>query len=135
MGIAGFLEAHYPTIRGELEAILAAGDTFRQLDEQTRNAETQFGPRGDDWLTAYMFRKGEAIESVCAHAPRTCALLRTRPEIVNCRSQGSGAGFLRMRPGGRLKPHFGNAPRLSVHLGLIVPSGEIRMNVGYEQVR
>ena len=23
----------------------------------------------------------------------------------------SGAGFLRMRPGGRLKPHFGNAPR------------------------
>merc|ERR1711971_344401 len=67
--------------------------------------------------------------------PKTCALLATRPEIAQCQMAGSGAGFLRMRPGGRLKPHFGNAPRLSVHLGLIVPDGEIRMSVGYESVR
>mmetsp|Transcript_14895 Transcript_14895/g.42758 ORF Transcript_14895/g.42758 Transcript_14895/m.42758 type:complete len:487 (-) Transcript_14895:80-1540(-) len=133
--IAPFLEANFATIRGEIDAILAAGNTFRSLDEQTRNAETQFGPRGDDWLTAYMFRKGEAIDFVCKHAPRTCDLLSTRPEIAGCRMGGSGAGFLRMAPGGRLKPHFGNAPRLSVHLGLIVPDGEIRMNVGYESVR
>lgn len=132
--IASFLESHYVTIRGELDAILRAGETFRSLDVQTRNAETQFGPRGDDWLTAYMFRKGEAIPEVCAHAPRTCELLSTRPEIAGCRMGGSGAGFLRMAPGGRLKPHFGNAPRLSVHLGLIVPDGEIRMNVGHESV-
>lgn len=133
--VASFLEANYPTIRAELEAILAAQGTFQSLDEQTRNAETQFGPRGDDWQTAYMFRKGEALEGVCKHAPKTCALLSTRPEIAGCRMGGSGAGFLRMSPGGRLKPHFGNAPRLSVHLGLIVPEGEIRMNVGYESVR
>merc|ERR1719433_1385176 len=82
-----------------------------------------------------MYRKGEAIPEVCAHAPKTCALLATRAEIANCRMGGSGAGFLRMRPGGRLKPHFGNAPRLSVHLGLIVPPGEIRMSVGYESIR
>jgi len=132
--IASFLEANFPTIRGEIDAILAKGSTFRDLDEQTRNAETQFGPRGDDWMTAYMFRKGEAIDSVCQHAPKTCALLSTRPEIANCKMGGSGAGFLRMSPGGRLKPHFGNAPRLSVHLGLIVPPGEIRMSVGYESV-
>lgn len=132
--VAAFLEAHYPTIRGEMDAMLAS-DVFRSLDEQTRNAETQFGPRGDDWLTAYMFRKGEAIPTVCAHAPRTCELLSTRPEVAGCKMSGSGAGFLRMAPGGRLKPHFGNAPRLSVHLGLIVPDGEIRMNVGYETVR
>jgi len=133
--IAGFLEANYVTIRKELDAILAAGGTFRELDEATRNAETQFGPRGDDWMTAYMFRKGEAIEAVCRHAPKTCALLATRSEVAGCRMGGSGAGFLRMSPGGRLKPHFGNAPRLSVHLGLIVPDGEIRMSVGYESVR
>lgn len=133
--IASFLEAHYPTIRGELDQILSTGGTFQALDEHTRNAETQFGPRGDDWQTAYMFRKGEAIREVCVHAPKTCALLGTRPEIARCKSGGSGAGFLRMRPGGRLKPHFGNAPRLSVHLGLIIPNGEIRMNVGFESVR
>lgn len=133
--VAKFLEANYPTIKAELVAILASQGTFAALDEETRNAETQFGPRGDDWLTAYLFRKGETIPSVCAHAPRTCELLRSRPEIGNCKSGGSGAGFLRMRPGGRLKPHFGNAPRLSVHLGLIVPDGEIKLNVGYDSTR
>lgn len=133
--IAAFLEEHYPTIKAELLSILAAEGRFNALDSETRNAETQFGPRGDDWLTAYMYRKGEAIESVCAWAPKTCALLSTRPEIAACRNGGSGSGFLRMRPGGRLKPHFGNAPRLSAHLGLIVPDGEIRMMVGSESTR
>lgn len=133
--VASFLEANYPTIRKELEGIIASEGAFEALDSETRNAETQFGPRGDDWLTAYMFRKGEAIEKVCARAPKTCALLATLPEIAECKMGGSGAGFLRMRPGGRLKPHFGNAPRLSVHLGLIVPDGEIRMSVGYSSVR
>jgi len=134
--MATFLEANYPTIRAELDAILASEGTFSGLDMQTRNAETQFGPRGDDWLTAYMVRNAEFFDSVCAHAPRTCELLRSRPEVAECRSGGSGAGFLRMRPGGRLKPHYGNAPRLSVHLGLIVPSqGEISIQVGYESMR
>jgi len=133
--VASFLEAHYHIIRAELDAILAAGNTFEMMNEQTRNAETQFGPRGDDWQTAYMFRKGQIIPEVCVHAPRTCELLRSRPEVANCTSGGSGAGFLRMSPGGRLKPHFGNAPRLSVHLGLIVPDGEIHMNVGTDSVR
>eukprot|EP00927_Polykrikos_kofoidii_P059951 TRINITY_DN5503_c0_g2_i1.p1 TRINITY_DN5503_c0_g2~~TRINITY_DN5503_c0_g2_i1.p1 ORF type:complete len:520 (-),score=81.73 TRINITY_DN5503_c0_g2_i1:85-1644(-) len=132
--MAAFLEAHFSTIRGELDAILDKG-LYRSLDEQTRNAETQFGPRGDDWLTAYMYRKGEQLPSVCMHAPKTCELLSTRPEIAECRSTGSGAGFLRMAPGGRLKPHFGNAPRVTVHLALIVPEGEITMSVGHETVR
>merc|ERR1739845_125938 len=82
-----------------------------------------------------MFRNAQSMPSVCAHAPKTCALLASRPEVANCHMGGSGAGFLRMRPGGRLKPHFGNAPRLSAHLALIVPPGEIRMSVGYESVR
>lgn len=133
--VASVLEENYPVIREELEAILKAGTTFEDLDSSTRNAETQFGPRGDDWLTAYLFRKGEAIPEVCAHAPRTCEILRKRPEIGNCKQAASGARFLRMRPGGRLKPHFGNAPRLSVHLGLIIPDGEITMSVGYEVLR
>ncbi|CAK0805952.1 unnamed protein product [Prorocentrum cordatum] len=133
--MAAFLEENFPTIRAELDSILAVEGAFDGLDAQTRNAETQFGPRGDDWLTAYMVRNTEFFEPVCALAPRTCALLRSRPEVAGCRMGGSGAGFLRMRPGGRLKPHFGNAPRLSVHLGLIVPEGEIFMSVGNEVVR
>ncbi|CAK9068732.1 unnamed protein product [Durusdinium trenchii] len=119
--VAKVLEDNYLMIRSELEGILKAGTTFHDLDQTTRNAETQFGPRGDDWLTAYLFRKGEPIPQVCAHAPQTCELLRQRPEIGQCKQPGSGAGFLRMR--------------LSVHLGLIIPDGEITMSVGYEEVR
>lgn len=111
--ISQVLEEHYLMIRQELEAILEKG-SFQQLDESTRNAETQFGPRQDDWLTAYLFRQGRAIPEVCAAAPKTCVLLQGRPEVAQCSQAASGAGFLRMRPGGRLKPHFGNAPRDSI---------------------
>lgn len=134
--LARLFEENYPVIRAELDAILAEDGTFTRLDEMTRNAETQFGPRGDDWLTAYMVRGAQWFDAVCAHTPRTCELLRSRPELADCHKAGSGAGFLRMRPGGRLKPHFGNAPRITVHLGLIVPEhGELHMNVGYETVK
>lgn len=125
--VARVLEDNYPLIRAELESILAAGTTFEDLDSTTRNAETQFGPRGDDWLTAYLFRKGEAIPEVCAHAPKTCEILKNQPEIGNCKQAGSGAGFLRMRPGGRLKPHFGNAPRhLFANAAFVVGFGSSR---------
>lgn len=133
--ISKILEDNYATIRGELDAILAMGDTFNNLDAQTRNAETQFGPNATDWLTVYLVRGGEFFGPSCEVAPKTCALLRTRPELTQCSMGGSGSGFLRMRPGGRLKPHFGNAPRLSAHLGLIIPDGEMTLNVGWDVTR
>lgn len=133
--MARFMEEHYPTIRGELDALLAAPGAFEELDEHTRNAETQFGPRGDDWLTAYMVRSGQFLDVVCAKVPKTCALLRTRRELTECSLAGAGAGLLRLRPGGRLKPHFGNAPRLTVHLALIVPDGEIELTAGWESAK
>eukprot|EP00931_Biecheleriopsis_adriatica_P054161 TRINITY_DN31839_c0_g1_i1.p1 TRINITY_DN31839_c0_g1~~TRINITY_DN31839_c0_g1_i1.p1 ORF type:complete len:455 (+),score=65.00 TRINITY_DN31839_c0_g1_i1:54-1418(+) len=133
--IAAFLEMHFETIRGELLAILAVEERFTILNRATRNAEPQFGPRDDDWLTAYLVRNTMFNELICAHAPQTCKLLGSRPEISNCHTGLSGAGFLRMRPGGRLKPHFGGAPRLSAHLALVVPDGDLYMSVGPVTVR
>mmetsp|Transcript_19925 Transcript_19925/g.41544 ORF Transcript_19925/g.41544 Transcript_19925/m.41544 type:complete len:459 (+) Transcript_19925:26-1402(+) len=133
--IVSFLEENFPTIQAELLAILGDQHRFSLMNQATRNAEPQFGPRDDDWLTAYLVRGAEFNEMVCAHAPRTCALLRTRPELAECHSGLSGSGFLRMRPGGRLKPHFGGAPRLSAHLALLVPDGEVYMSVGSETTR
>jgi len=133
--IAAFLEEHFATFRAELLELLAQEHRFSLLNQATRSAEPQFGPRDDDWLTTYLVRGTVFSELVCAHAPQTCELLRQRPEVAQCYSGLSGAGFLRMRPGGRLKPHFGGAPRLSAHLALIVPDGELYMNVGRETVR
>lgn len=133
--IAVFLEANFDAIRSELSSLLADGNTFSMLNQATRSAEPQFGPRDDDWVTNYLVRNTLFSDWVCPYAPKTCDLLRQRHEITECHSGLSGAGFLRMRPGGRLKPHFGGAPRLSAHLALIVPDGELYMNVGSETVR
>lgn len=132
--IAPILEAAYPVIAAELRAILAEDGLYDLMQRTTRNAEPQFGPRDDDWQTAYLVRNGRGStgfnEPLCAYAPQTCGLLRSRPEVADCHAGMAGAGFLRLRPGGRLKPHFGNSPRLSAHLALIVPPGEIHMSVG-----
>merc|ERR1719362_1448094 len=133
--ITAFLEQHFAVIRAELVALLAEEHTFALINQATRSAEPQFGPRDDDWLTTYFVRGTVFNELVCQYAPQTCALLRQRPELTQCHSSLSGSGFLRMRPGGRLKPHFGGAPRLSAHLPLIVPDGELYMNVGREVTR
>ncbi|CAK9096602.1 unnamed protein product [Durusdinium trenchii] len=135
LGIVSFLEEHFKVIQEELLRILEDESLFYQLNQLTRNAEPQFSPRDDDWLTAYLVRGAQFHEEVCSLAPGTCALLRSRPEVAQCFSPLSGSGFLRMRPGGRLKPHFGGAPRLSAHLALLVPQGELFMSVGNEQVR
>jgi aspartyl/asparaginyl beta-hydroxylase (cupin superfamily) len=133
--MAGFLEAHFETILNELKSILSVDGRFDSMQRNTRNAEPQFGPRDDDWQTAYLARGGEFIQTACEFAPETCALMRLRPEVADCKGSLSGVGFLRLQPGARLKPHFGNSPRLTVHLGLIVPPGDIHMVVGGEVVR
>ena len=132
--LVSFLEENFKIIQKELLQLLNDG-LFFHLSQLTRNAEPQFGPRDDDWLTTYLVRAAHFNEEVCSRTPETCALLQRRPELAECHSPLSGSGFLRMRPGGRLKPHFGGAPRLSVHLPLLVPDGEIFMSVGYEKVR
>lgn len=133
--LAAFLELHYQDFLTDLHGILD-DKTFWDLHYQNQNAETQFGPRDDDWQTVYLVRNQEWSDLNCRHAPRACQLLQTRPEIANCAMGGAGSGFLRLRPGARLKPHYGNAPRLSAHLGLIVPeAGDIHMNVGNKVVR
>ena len=55
----------------------------------------------------------------CEMAPRTCQLIKTRAEIMNC--QFMNVNYVKLNPGAHLKPHFGNGPRLSAHLSVIAP--------------
>lgn len=132
--LAAFLEEHFEDFLADLRHILD-DSTFWSLHFQNQNAETQFGPRDDDWQTVYLVRNREWNQLNCGYTPTACRLLQQRPEIANCAWGSAGAGYLRLRPGARLKPHFGNAPRLSAHLGLIVPEeGDIHMRVGDQTV-
>lgn len=132
--LTSWLEDNFAEFRADLDRIMQA-DTFWRLHTQAFVSETQFTPQDDDWQTVYLVLNGTWVPGNCDAAPRACELLRSRPEISQCRLPGAGAGFLRLGPGGRLKPHYGNAPRLSVHLGLVVPPGDISMRVGPATVR
>jgi len=133
--LASFLEEHYEDFKADLHRILEAG-SFWDLHRGAFISETQFTPQDDDWQTVYMFANQKWVERNCDAAPRTCELLKTRPEIAGCRSSSAGAGFLRLRPGARLKPHFGNSPRLTAHLGLVTPElGDIHLRVGDATVK
>lgn len=131
--LAGFLEAHYRDFLADLERVLPGFAALHAANANAGSHYQEFGPRDDDWQTIYFLRGGAWNAAACAAAPRACELLRSRPEVAECPL--GGAGFLRLSPGGRVKPHFGAGPRLAAHLGLIVPeAGEIRLTVGGQQV-
>lgn len=133
--LAGFLEQHFDEFRADVSKIVDPS-VFWRLHTQAFVSETQFTPRDEDWQTVYFYLNEKFVDQNCHVVPRTCELLRSRPELVQCRAKSAGAGFLRLQPGARLKPHFGNGPRLSVHLGLVVPqAGDIHMEVGSQTVR
>jgi len=133
--LAAYLEAHFEEFRSDLQRIRDA-QTFWGLHRGAFVSETQFTPQDEDWQTVYLFVNQKWVDRNCEVAPRSCELLRARPEIAGCRTSSAGAGFLRLHPGARLKPHFGNGPRLSVHLGLETPQvGDIHMHVGSKTVR
>ncbi|CAL1166241.1 unnamed protein product, partial [Cladocopium goreaui] len=79
------------------------------------------------WRAVQLRQGNGAWQSrACDVLPSTCALLSTRPEL-SCAN--SGAALVRLRPGGRLKPHFGPAPQLQLHIALRADVGA-RMSVG-----
>jgi len=135
IGVAKFMEDNFEVFREDLLSLLHVneGGEFSRLFWENQNAETQFGPRDDDWMPVYMVRAGKFHPEMCQRVPRSCELLRTRPEISNCGLPSSGSGFIHLRPGARLKPHYGNAPRMSAHLALVVPPAT-KMIVGGETV-
>lgn len=133
--LASFLEEHFDVFLAELQQFRDA-ETFWGLHRAAFVSETQFTPQDEDWQTVYLFMNQKFVEQNCKVAPRTCELLRSRPELGGCRASSAGAGFVRLRPGARLKPHFGNGPRLTAHLGLEVPEvGDIHMTVGSATLR
>jgi len=91
-----------------------------------------------DWSKLDIFQGGH-WQKVCKAMPKTCKLLKSRPEVAGPppagplargRPQPNGAAFFRLRPGSRLKPHTGPANyRVYCHLGLVVPAGP-RLRVG-----
>eukprot|EP00927_Polykrikos_kofoidii_P002021 TRINITY_DN10774_c0_g2_i1.p1 TRINITY_DN10774_c0_g2~~TRINITY_DN10774_c0_g2_i1.p1 ORF type:complete len:406 (+),score=52.06 TRINITY_DN10774_c0_g2_i1:64-1281(+) len=129
--LAAFLEEHYPIFRAELEAIVnSPGDMYEQLRKADGSVESLATPGG--WDAIRIVRYGNWFDLFCQVAPRTCELLRSRPELDNCKYVNTN--YYKLYPGTHLKPHFGNAPRLTAHLTVIAPEPlRSGISVGYDR--
>lgn len=118
VGIGRWLEENHHVFKEELEAIINhPSDLYRQLMAADPSREHLATPGG--WETLRIVRYHHWYDMFCQVAPRTCELIKARPEIVNCTFMN--VNYVKLNPGTHLKPHYGNGPRLSAHLSVIAP--------------
>jgi len=118
VAVGRWLEENHHIFKEELEAILnAPGNLYRQLMGADPSREHLATPGG--WETLRIVRYHHWYELFCQVAPRTCELIKQRPEIVNCTFMN--VNYVKLNPGTHLKPHYGNGPRLSAHLSVLAP--------------
>ena len=129
--LAAFLEDNHHVFKAELEAIINdPRDLYETLRKVDGSIESLATPGG--WDAVRIVRYGHWFDLFCELAPLSCELLRSRPELVNCPYVNTN--FYKLNPGSHLKPHFGNAPRLTVHLPVIAPEPlRAGLTVGHEQ--
>ena len=121
----GELEAAAPAIRGELAALLEAGDAllrpYIRLDEGTP-ANLWSGLDGSlDWGACFLWEYGEPHAPILERCPQTAALLERLP-LQRIPGRAPNAFFSLLRPGKHIPPHTGvTNTRTIVHLALDVP--------------
>jgi len=137
--LAKLLEEHSAELLQELEPICVGAtkkqkkDAFRQDTLAVEVTKTK-----KDWYSLNLYRTGQWDKENCAkYAPKTCELLRQRPELQGYikppqnpseRLVLSYVRLYRLRPGAHLYPHFGKPWAMNVHLGVHIPPGvEIRV--------
>jgi len=107
------LEAHWQTIRAELDVLLkdrARLPAFHQISPDQR-----YISRGDQWKVFILFGFGVASERNCARCPETTRMLRSIPGLQT-------ALFSILAPRYHIPSHRGvSKSLLRAHLGLVIP--------------
>eukprot|EP00747_Dinoflagellata_sp_TGD_P170082 gnl/TRDRNA2_/TRDRNA2_200721_c0_seq1.p1 gnl/TRDRNA2_/TRDRNA2_200721_c0~~gnl/TRDRNA2_/TRDRNA2_200721_c0_seq1.p1 ORF type:complete len:432 (-),score=60.07 gnl/TRDRNA2_/TRDRNA2_200721_c0_seq1:60-1202(-) len=131
MPMGRFLEESHHVFREELQAIIDdPRDLYKQLMNLDPSREHLANPGA--WDTLRIVRYHHWYDIFCEAAPRTCELIKSRPEIMKCPFMN--VNYVKLNPGAHLKPHFGNGPRLSAHLSVIAPEPmRAGMTVGDER--
>lgn len=126
-----WLEEKHAEFKMELDAILREPGLFEELMAADPSREHLGSPGG--WDSIRVVRYHHWYDAFCSIAPRTCELVKERPEIIKCPFMN--VNYMKLHPGAHLKPHFGNGPRLSAHLPVIAPEPlKAAMSVGTERV-
>lgn len=117
--IAQLLQGHAQEIAQELGAMVEQGLLDKLHFEEIRAEGRDSAPEGARMAVEFMKIDPEAPDrwgtAACRAAPGTCGLLSSRPEM-GC--PAASATLVRLRAGGKLKPHFGRASTLRCDLPL-----------------
>ena len=107
------LESQWPTIRAELDAVLAYRDALPNFQDISTD---QYNLTDDDrWKTYFFYGYGFRSDANCARCPATTRLVEAIPGMET-------AMFSILAPGKRIPPHDGPYKGvLRYHLGLLVP--------------
>lgn len=133
------LEAAFPAILAELQALVGRSDAQSDPESSTAAAGHRAGPfspyssrvvTAGAWSDVQLYAGCRRDEEHCRACPLTASVLASRPEF-NTVIFGSHF-YSRLAPGTRLSAHCGPSNfRLRCHLGLVVPDG-CRIRVGSE---
>lgn len=124
---AAGVDAAYPDVRREVEALLASDREIPHIEDVTGGVpQGNIGP----WRSFVLMHQGRWIDWNCERCPATTELVRSIPRL-------SMAGFSVLEPGTHITEHRGpNKGALRHQLGVIVPGeeGDCRIRVGDEML-
>eukprot|EP00747_Dinoflagellata_sp_TGD_P118117 gnl/TRDRNA2_/TRDRNA2_172745_c0_seq1.p1 gnl/TRDRNA2_/TRDRNA2_172745_c0~~gnl/TRDRNA2_/TRDRNA2_172745_c0_seq1.p1 ORF type:complete len:462 (+),score=70.90 gnl/TRDRNA2_/TRDRNA2_172745_c0_seq1:65-1450(+) len=135
--LAAHLEDNAAAIVEELAPICNAAEE-EEAHFGTERLASHLARERKSWGSLPLFHDGHWNASACdSVAPKTCALLRDRPELRGAlRSarepetsiQLAFVSVYRLWPGSHIHRHVGNSWRLNTHMGIVTPEGaEIRV--------
>jgi aspartyl/asparaginyl beta-hydroxylase (cupin superfamily) len=128
------LEAAYPSIRAEAEAVLADRSGVAPYVKRPENRpinKTHSLMEDPRWSAFHLIRDGEVVAANAARCPATMAALQV-PPIPVIAGRSPLALFSILEPGTHIEPHNGMLnTRLICHLPLIVPDN-CALRVGNE---
>jgi aspartyl/asparaginyl beta-hydroxylase (cupin superfamily) len=127
------MEAAFPAIRAEAEAVLADRAGVAPYIERPKNSPPPSHKLLDDesWSAFLLIRDGKVFEANAARCPATMAALKL-PPIPVIAGHSPLALFSILAPGTHIEPHHGMFnTRLICHLPLIVPP-DCALRVGNE---
>lgn len=121
------IEAGYPKVRAEVEALLEGPTEIPHIEDVTGGIpQGNIGP----WRSFVLMHQGRWIDWNCERCPETTELVRSVPGLTM-------AGFSVLEPGTHITVHRGpNKGALRYQLGVIVPGepGDCRIRVGDEMI-
>lgn len=132
------LEDEAPAIRAEMLDALAESNGFEpflgHVDDPQRLREQLRSERGTPaWDAYFFFRHGERHVEHARQCPRTAAALDAAP-LCRIREHAPEVCYSLLAPGTHILPHHGvTNTRVVTHLPLLVPDGDLALQVGGER--